>query len=228
MKILALIPARSGSKRLKDKNILDLGGKPLINWSIEQALGVASIFDVVVSTDSQKIAEISREAGASVPWLRPNNLSTDSTSTVDVAIHALNWYESQVSTVDGLLLLQPTSPFRSKETIEKAIDIFRISKQKSVVSVFSGINHLNKTFFYDNSTMFPLLNLLNFPNQSKSSENFYTINGGVYLISPLQLRSERTFLGSDLIPLPVHSPMESIDIDTEWDLRLARTIIDSI
>ena len=161
MKILALIPARSGSKRLKDKNILDLGGKPLINWSIEQALGVASIFDVVVSTDSQKIAEISREAGASVPWLRPNNLSTDSTSTVDVAIHALNWYESQVSTVDGLLLLQPTSPFRSKETIEKAIDIFRISKQKSVVSVFSGINHLNKTFFYDNSTMFPLLNLLN-------------------------------------------------------------------
>ncbi len=121
MKILALIPARGESKRLKNKNILDLGGKPLVNWSIEQAVAIENIVDVLVSTDSEKIAKVSKKAGAIVPWLRPKNLATDNASSVDVAIHAVDWYESQVCTIDGLLLLQPTSPFRSKATIEKQL-----------------------------------------------------------------------------------------------------------
>ncbi len=224
MKILALIPARDGSKRLRQKNTRDLGGKPLINWSIEQALGVESISDVLVSTDSEKIAKVSREAGASVPWLRPKNLATDNASSVEVAIHAIDWYESQVCTIDGLLLLQPTSPFRSKGTIEKAIDMFKLSNQRSIVSVSPSFGHLEKTFFYNKSIMLPILDLINIPTQPKDHDNFYTVNGGVYLISPSQLRSEKSFFGSNLIPLKVDSPIESVDIDTEWDFLLARII----
>lgn len=224
MKILALIPARDGSKRLKHKNFLDLGGKPLINWSIEQAIAVESISDVLVSTDSKKIAKVSKEAGASVPWLRPKNLATDNSSSVEVAIHAIDWYESQVCTIDGLLLLQPTSPFRSKETIEKAIDMFKLSNQRSIVSVSPSFGHLEKTFFYDKSKMFPILDLMNIPARPKGYDEFYTVNGGIYLISPSQLRSEKSFFGSNLIPLKIDSPIESVDIDTEWDFRLASII----
>jgi CMP-N-acetylneuraminic acid synthetase len=91
MRILVLIPARGGSKRLPGKNIKLLGGKPLINWSIESILGISAVCDILVSTDDSEIAEIARQAGASVPWLRPANLSTDTASTVDVALHTLDW-----------------------------------------------------------------------------------------------------------------------------------------
>ena len=224
MKILALIPARGESKRHKNKNILDLGGKPLINWSIEQAVAIENIVDVLVSTDSEKIAKVSKKAGAIVPWLRPKNLATDNASSVDVAIHAVDWYESQVCTVDGLLLLQPTSPFRSKATIEKAIDMFKHSKNKSIISVSSGLGDLKKSFFYENSIMYPASDLLNIPSEHEGSSNFYTVNGCIYLISPAQLRSEKTFFSPDFIPLKVDSPIESIDIDTEWDFRLAQSM----
>ena len=226
MKILALIPARGDSKRLKNKNILDLGGKPLINWSIEQAVAIENIVDVLVSTDSKKIAEVSKKAGAIVPWLRPKNLATDNASSVDVAIHALDWYESQVCTIDGLLLLQPTSPFRSKVTIQKAIDMFESSKYKSIIGVSPGLGDLNKSFFYENSIMYPVSNLLYIPPEHEGGSNFYTVNGCIYLISPEQLRSNETFFSPDFIPLKVDSPIESIDIDTEWDFSLAQSMIE--
>ena len=115
MRILALIPARSGSKRVPDKNIRLLGGKPLIVWTIVMALGITGICDVLVSTDSIEIQTISSAAGAKVPWLRPDQIATDEASSVDVAIHALDWYEKECGEIGGLLLLQPTSPFRTKE-----------------------------------------------------------------------------------------------------------------
>jgi CMP-N-acetylneuraminic acid synthetase len=90
MRILAVIPARGGSKRLPKKNIKPLGGKPLINWSIEAIRGISEICEVLVSTDDSEIASIAKQAGASVPWLRPSHLSTDTASSVDVALHALD------------------------------------------------------------------------------------------------------------------------------------------
>ena len=113
MKILALVTARGGSVRLPGKNLRQLGGKPLINWSIEIAQDIPEICEILVSTDNESIADISREAGALVPWLRPQEVSTNEPSSVDVALHTLNWYEAEKGIVDGLLLLQPTSPFRS-------------------------------------------------------------------------------------------------------------------
>ena len=114
MKVLALIPARGGSKRVPGKNVRDLAGKPLIIWTLDAVRGVEGIVDVLVSTDDPGIAAVASSAGARVPWLRPAHLATDIAGSVDVALHALDWFEMQHGTVDALLLLQPTSPLRRR------------------------------------------------------------------------------------------------------------------
>ena len=128
MKILALITARGGSKRILRKNIRPLGGKPLIVWSINIAKDIAEIVDILVSTDDPKISEVAKNAGAMVPWLRPPELATDTASPVDVCLHALEWYEKENGKIDGLMLLQPTSPFRSRDTILRGNELVREQK----------------------------------------------------------------------------------------------------
>ena len=135
MKILALVTARGGSVRLPGKNLRPLGGKPLINWSIEIAQDIPEICEILVSTDNESIADVSREAGALVPWLRPQELSTNEASSVDVALHALNWYEAEKGIVDGLLLLQPTSPFRTRNTVLNGIALYEKMDMLPVVGV---------------------------------------------------------------------------------------------
>ena len=152
MKMLAVVTARMGSKRLPGKNIKLLGGKPLINWTIEVAREIDEICEVFVTTDSAEIAGVARNAGAYAPWLRPNDLASDSASSVDVVLHALNWYEENIQKVDGVLLLQPTSPFRSHSTIREGLKLYNTVNesvvavspwrhQKSIVFVQKGIQH---------------------------------------------------------------------------------------
>ena len=129
MRILAVVPARGGSDRLPGKNVRLLGGKPLIVWSIDVANDVPSICDTLVSTDDAEISAISRDAGALVPWLRPAELATSRASSVDVCIYALNWYQKENGEVDGLLLLQPTSPFRSRSTVLRGIRLFEAHRR---------------------------------------------------------------------------------------------------
>lgn len=133
MKLISLIPARQGSKRLPGKNGRILGGKPLIQWTIDLAIKARRFAAVIVSTDCHNLAEIARNSGALVPWLRPAELATDTATSVDVCRHALDWYEETYSAIDGLLLLQPTSPFRRLETIRHAIDLF--DGDSSVIAV---------------------------------------------------------------------------------------------
>ena len=101
MRILALVPARGGSKRLPRKNIRILAGKPLINWTIEVAKGIPEICEILVSTDDPEIASIAKSAGATVPWLRPKILATDESTSAEVALHALDWYETDNEKIDG-------------------------------------------------------------------------------------------------------------------------------
>lgn len=135
MRILALITARGGSKRLLGKNIRILGGKPLVVWSIDVARGIPEICDILISTDDPSIADVCSDAGAYVPWLRPSVLATDTASSVDVALHALNWYEAEKGSVDGLLLLQPTSPFRTKNSVHRGIELFSKNGRQPVLGV---------------------------------------------------------------------------------------------
>ena len=134
--VLAVIPARGGSKGLPGKNIKVINGKPLIAWSIDCALKSKYIDKVIVSTDSNKIASVSKKYKAEVPFLRPKKLSTDKASSIDVIIHCVDWLERKKKFYDLIVLLEPTSPLRDTKDIDKAIELLlKEKKAESIVGV---------------------------------------------------------------------------------------------
>lgn len=225
MKILALIPARAGSKRIPNKNIRNLGGQPLINWTIEAATGIPEIIDCLVSTDSPKIAEIARNAGALVPWLRPSELATDIASTIDVCLHAANWYEQEKGKIDCLLLLQPTSPFRNKLTIIRAIEKFKNDKNTQIISVSPTQFNPSWCFTLVNERLEPLIKSEKMHTRSQDCPSAYEINGSIYISDLENLRKHRTFLTPKTIALIVNDKRESLDIDTEDDWSYAEFLL---
>lgn len=221
MKILALILARGGSKRLPGKNIRMLGDKPLIVWSIEVAQNIPEICEILVSTDDRDIAEISENAGAYVPWLRPAELATDTASSVDAALHALDWYETNKNQViDGVLLLQPTSPFRTKETIRKGIELFLTHGRQAVLGISKTHMHPMNSLKMRGESLVRYFDENNTEANAQDYLPAYVINGSFYLISPHELRDRQSFVGIESIPLLIESQKESIDIDTEWDFKM--------
>lgn len=224
MKILALITARSGSKRLPGKNIRLLGGKELIVWSINAAKNIPQICDILISTDDPAIAEICTDAGAYVPWLRPAELATDTATSVDVALHALDWYEAENGAVDGILLLQPTSPFRTQLTIERGIELFRQHGCQSVLGVSPTHAHPMWMLKIEGDYVVPFMQQHGLETRSQDLSPAYIVNGSFYLASPKELRCSRSFLANKAIPLVIESPQESIDIDTDWDFKIAEFI----
>ena len=225
MKILALIPARGGSKRLPGKNTRLLGDKPLIVWSIEVIKDIPEICDILVSTDDIDISKISKESGALLPWLRPAELATDTASSIDTALHALDWYEAEKGAVDGLLLLQPTSPFRSRDTIYKGIKLFFKYGQKTVLGVSPIHSHPMWAMKAEGEYLVPLMNADGFGVRSQDLPPAYIVNGSFYLISPATLRAESSFVGKKSVPLFIESPQEALDIDTLWDFKLAEAML---
>lgn len=228
MKILALIPARSGSKRIPNKNIRLFGSKPLIVWTIEIAKSIPEIHDVLVSTDSTEIAAISSAAGAKVPWLRPSKIATDEASSVDVAIHALDQYENEFGEVDGILLLQPTSPFRTREFIIDGIKKYLVNEGNSVIGVSPVRENPSWMVTIDNNKIKWIDNQSKSGNESKSSGNLYSINGSFYLTSPATLRTLRSFYSSITVPIICESITESLDIDTEAEFELGELFLKQI
>jgi len=224
MKILALILARGGSKRCPGKNKRLLGGKPLIVWSIDAAKGVTEIQEIMISTDDSAIADVARTTGVLVPWLRPPELATDTADTIDVAIHALDWYESERGVVDALLLLQPTSPFRTTETIRRGIELFTNYDVDSVVGVTPTHAHPAWTFTINNNRLVPY-NKKALEKRSQELVPAFFVNGAFYLTSKHTLRAERTFFPNNTMPLEMHSQKEALDIDNEWDFKFAETMI---
>jgi CMP-N,N'-diacetyllegionaminic acid synthase len=225
LRILALITARGGSKRIPGKNIRLLGRKPLITWSIEVVKGVAGICDVLVSTDDPAIADVSRTAGAMVPWLRPSNLATDTASSIDVCLHALDWYEGENGRLDGLLLLQPTSPFRSRESVLRGIDLFRVNKFRPVLGVSPAVSHPMWCFQIQGQTLRPFVDSVDPKLRSQDLPPAYVVNGAFYLIAPGDLRKRGSFITDVAIPLVIEDPRESVDIDSEWDWKMAEVMV---
>jgi N-acylneuraminate cytidylyltransferase len=219
MRILALIPARGGSKRLPGKNLKHLGGMPLISWSINISRAIPDICDVLVSTDDSSIADIAVQYGALVPWLRPEKLATDDASTVDVALHALDWYESTHGFIDAILVLQPTSPFRSAELIERSIEAFK-KFPHSCVSVSELGIPANLLYTIDSNKM-----TLYQPLTIKDDSVVYRINGAIYLIAPSELRLEKKFINKSTRPIVSYLDSEGLDIDTQSDWELAQEIL---
>jgi CMP-N,N'-diacetyllegionaminic acid synthase len=224
--ILAVIPARAGSKRLPGKNKRHLGGKPLIMWSLELAMRLPQLSLTLVSTDDEDIAKICRGAGATVPWLRPASLATDTATTVDVVLHALDWYEQNHPTPEGILLLQPTSPFRKLDTVSRGIDLFRESR-RSVVGVSQCQDHPMWSLRIKEGCLTPFMEHHGLESRSQDLPVAYTVNGAFYLISPEQLRNERSFAIDGSLPLVMSERGARIDIDDHLDWQLAEAFIAS-
>jgi len=228
MRVLALITARAGSKRLPGKNIRLLGNKPLISWSIDIVRNIPEICDILVSTDDKNIASICKDAGAYVPWLRPDELATDTASSVDVALHALNWYEAKKGLVDGLLLLQPTSPFRTKENIQRGIELFINHNFQSIIGVSPTSDHPMWTLKIQDDFLVPFMQEHGIGIRSQDLPPSYVMNGYFYLIAPKELRAQHSFIGPKTLPLLIESPQEALDIDTEWDYKIAEFIVENL
>lgn len=218
MRILGLVPARGGSKRLPRKNVKPLGGMPLIAWTIRSAIESQCCTDVMVSTDDCEIASVSRQYGAKVPWLRPIELASDNSSSVDVALHALDFYENAYGELDGIILLQPTSPFRKAESIKRAIKLFAdFSCRRPVVSMKPALNHPEWCFEINDNSIEPYLGWDKIYQRSQDLPNAWSLDGGMYIIPPNRLRQEGEFLLRDTIPFCIEDKAESIDIDTVED-----------
>lgn len=219
-KVLALIPARGGSKGIPGKNIADLAGKPLIAWTIEAAQACSGVDLVVLSSDEHAIAEVAARFGCAVPFVRPPELATDEASSMDVVYHALE----QLPGFDVVLLLQPTSPLRTAADIEACLDLLRGAP--AVVSVRPSEDHPYLTFaINDVGIMTPYAK----PSVSQSLRRqdlpgAWCLNGAIYAADVEWLKSQRSFFSSETIAYKM--PAErSIDIDTPADLRLADEIL---
>lgn len=199
-KILALVLARKGSSRLKNKNMLKLKDKPLIQWTFEKLYkkNIRKLFtDVLVSTDSKEIINLSKNFQFLSPWVRPKKFSGKFSSSESSALHALRWYEKNVRKIDGIFLFQPTSPFRMDNKIKLAVKIF-LKYNKQIVSVSS-----KKTYKFNKNS----------------------INGSIYLSPVSILKRFKSFSKKGFIPLKMSTYLENIDIDTKVDFECATKLL---
>ena len=223
MNILYIIPARSGSKGLPGKNIKLLNAKPLIYYSIKVAKESKYQGKVIVSTDDQKIAEISKECGADVPYLRPLELSTDQSSSIDVILHAIEFFKQQNVYYDTVVLFQPTSPLRLLEDINIAFDLFIKKNAEAVVSVCENDHHpyWSNTLPESGSMkdfIRPEIKGLNRQQLPKS----YRLNGAIYISTVEALVANKGFIHSGTYA-SVMPNERSVDIDHEIDFDLAES-----
>lgn len=216
-KILALIPARGGSKGIKKKNIIDVAGKPLIAYSILAAKESKYIDEVVITTDSEEIAEVSLKYGAKVPFLRPTELAGDHSTTLDAVLHALKMLEAQQ--FDVLVLLQPTSPLRTVDDIDNALELFFKADSKSLASV-SEVNDPPVLMRYvsENGEMKKLLNV-NSTVRRQDMPITYRINGSIYINLITEISRETSF--NDNLVAYIMDKEHSVDIDEYVDLVIA-------
>jgi CMP-N-acetylneuraminic acid synthetase len=225
-KLLAIVPARGGSKRLPRKNALQLGGRPLICWTIAAAQASGVIDEILVSTDDEEIAGIARDAGALVPWLRPAELATDTATSTAVIQHALAWYEREHGSVGAVVLLQPTSPFRTAASIRDAVATFRAQVDEdvhAVVSVSAAQNHPAWCFQLSGDTMQPFLGWENLQRRSQDLAPAYALNGAIYVLPAATVRSGTPLLAPGIRGFVMADPHEALDIDTPDDWQTAQT-----
>ena len=219
MKILAIIPARGGSKGIPDKNMRKIAGKPLIEYTINAAKSSKLINKIIVSTDSKKIANFSKSKGIEVPFLRPNNLSKSNSSTIDVINHTINFlkiYENYIP--DIITILQPTSPLRTVNILDKSIKLLKNSQlSSSILGVVKVKNHPFLCFELKNSFLKPFKSNFKKYSQRQKFPIFYYPTGSIYTFWYKTLENYGNIYGSKIKPLLIDIE-DSIDIDTPYDL----------
>lgn len=220
--ILALITARGGSKGIPQKNIADLGGKPLIAWTIEAAKKSAHIDRLVLSSDDPEIIRVAKQLGCEVPFVRPAELALDNTPSMDVILHALDSLGTQY---DYLLLLQPTSPFRTAQHIHEAIEFLFKTSADSVVSI-SPVKKGPELIFYASAdgSLTPVVEGLH-ATRRQDSKPAFEYNGAIYLSHVPYLRKKRSYKTPETRGIELSNFID-VDIDEPKDLAYARYIVE--
>lgn len=227
MSSLAIIPARSGSKGLKDKNIRLLAGKPLMAYSIEAALKSGVFDEVMVSTDSEEYAKIARQYGAQVPFLRSSLNAGDASSSWDMVEEVLEAYGKRGKRFDNFCLLQPTSPLRETQDIVRAYQEYHDKNAKAVISVCECEHSPKWSNVLDDS-----LSLDGFVKQDAAVNRqqiqvYYRLNGAIYIVDTAEFERNR-FLYRENAYAYVMTKERSIDIDTEYDFIVAEVLKEKI
>lgn len=227
MKVYALVTARAGSKGVPSKNTRQLGGKPLLLWTIEAARSSVGVKRVLLSTEDEEIARLGRSAGVDVPFQRPSELASDTASHIDVVLHVLDWLQQNEGELpDYLLLLQPTSPFRTSQDIEAAIALAKEPRDPpAVVSVCECEQHpyWAKVILADGTMEEFVKNTLH-DGVRQMLPKVYTLNGAIYLNRVDSFLRDKTFCPTGTLAYIM--PRErSLDIDTPWDFHVADLLI---
>lgn len=219
--ILVIIPARGGSKGLPGKNIRNLCGKPLIAYSIDVARAITTDDSICVSTDDPKIIDVVENYGLHVPFVRPAELASDTATTNDVLLHAIDFYEKRGRTFEKLLLLQPTSPLRKVEEVKEAIELYR-DDIDMVVSVTKS--HSPAVLCNDNEEGFVELIYNKKAGIRQSLPAFYEFNGAIYVININALKEKGLSFFNKRVKY-VMTKETSIDIDDIYDFYQVESII---
>ena len=224
-KVLVIIPARGGSKRLPRKNVLDFNGKPLIYWTINAAKQSKYVDRIITSTDCEEIASVSNLFGSETPFQRPTELSTDTANSNDVILHCLNYLTSiEMCSYEIVVLLQPTSPLRTVDDIDKAIEKLVSENINGVVSVcecehsplwanvLPGNQELNNFLKTDSS------------KRSQELKKYYRLNGAIYCFRTETIYKHNGINYIDEVFAYIMEQKNSIDIDSHLDFKIARVI----
>lgn len=227
--VLAVVPARGGSKGIPDKNLALLGGRPLIAYTAEAVQQSKLITRAVISTDNPAIADAARKYGLDAPFLRPAALADDDTPMLPVLRHALDEVRGSGFNPDGVVVLQPTSPLRRGEHIDAAITLLEESGADSVVSVIEVPHHFNpaSVMSVDGDRLRPFLDSASFrtmPTRRQDKPRVFARNGPAVLAVRVRTLDAGSLYGDDCRAL-VMQPEESLDIDSKWDLAVAECLI---
>jgi CMP-N-acetylneuraminic acid synthetase len=230
MKIMALIPARGGSKRVPGKNIMPLDGKPLIRYTIEAACNSRLVNRVIVSTDSDAIATVASESGAEVPFLRPALLAQSNSTEMQFFLHALDWLLAHEGYLpDLIVLLYPTSPFRKSESIDAAIEkMLSHPEADSLRSVRMCGEHPYKMWVAEGEYLKPFVESDDSNVHTLSYQllpEVYIQNASIYITRLSTIREKKSPTGDIVIPY-VMDELQSLDINTPLDFKIAEMLIE--
>lgn len=222
MKILGLIPARGGSKGVPRKNIKLLGGKPLIEHTIAVGMACKALHTLIVSTDDEAIAEVSRQAGASVPFLRPAALATDQSPTIDTILHTLEWCHTHHQYFDAVCLLQPTTPFRSKEDLRAALEVFGQRSADCLMSVREVPHTFNPHWVFEEDPESGFLQTATgdtkLITRRQDLPPAYYRDGAIYITRSEILLKQHSIYGQKVVAYHMqHSPDINIDGPDDWE-----------
>ena len=226
MTVVGIIPARGGSKGIHRKNLVKIGSTPLIGLTILAAKKARSIDKIIVSSDDEEIMQVARYYGAETPFIRPKNISLDSTKMIEVLKHALLFLNNSKTKTNAIVLLQPTSPLRNEIHIEESLELFFRMKASSIVSVVEVPHQYNphSILYLNKSGRLERNSKINFTRRQEKPK-FYARNGPSILITDPKVIMDDELYGDNSYPY-IMSKEDSLDIDTLSDLEEAKRILE--